>query len=173
MNEEEQSGEPPESDASLTKEDLEAIKLPKKEVNPQVDTLRALPEPVPDPKRQEEPHSPPSNTPISQPMSVRDWLAAMGWKANPFIFNINPSLIVGYSQQKNHISMWLEERHKFMLILGPTGSGKTTLLKWLESRINTDVLYIGKPPQTPEEFVMIFNEKFRRPWYAFWKNRLE
>jgi len=109
-------------------------------------------------------------------MSVLEWLKTMKWRTNPFIFNILPSLFVGYRNQTERITMALEERHKFLLILGPTGSGKTTLLKWLSSRLNKsnfDTLYIGKSPQRPEDFVEIFNNKYSKSWYAFWKRKIK
>ncbi|MCX6815350.1 MAG: ATPase, T2SS/T4P/T4SS family [Candidatus Aenigmarchaeota archaeon] len=116
---------------------------------------------------EEQKHEPAhSNT---RKMSVPDWLNAMKWSTNPFIFNIMPSLFVGYRSQTERIMMALEEKHKLMLILGPTGSGKTTLLKWLSLRLrNYDVLYIGKPPKMAEDFVEIFNSKYKKHWYAFW-----
>jgi type II secretory pathway predicted ATPase ExeA len=119
--------------------------------------------------------SQPVQTPVvsvAKPMSVLEWLAAMRWKTNPFIFNINPSLFVGYRAQTERLQMALDEKHKFTLILGPTGSGKTTLLRWLQTRIRSDTLYIGKPPHRAEEFVTILNEKYQKPWYAFWAKSL-
>ena len=49
----------------------------------------------------------------------------------------------------------LEEKHKIILLVGPTGSGKTTLLKWSSDRLpkGFDFIFIGKPPEKPEEFV--------------------
>lgn len=179
MDDEQKTEESSEDDSSLTKEDVSAILPPKNETNLQEPTPQPTDKPVSnlqEPKKPEEPAVTKPSVESTQPLSLKEWLSRVGWKTNPFIFNINPSLIVGYEQQKARITMSLEEKHKFLLILGPTGSGKTTLLKWLESKINKkegDVLYIGKPPQKPEEFVLIFNEKYRKPWYAFWKNRLE
>jgi type II secretory pathway predicted ATPase ExeA len=109
---------------------------------------------------------------IRRPVNVLEWLAAMKWRTNPFIFNINPSLFVGYKAQTERVMMSLDEHHKFVLIVGPTGSGKTTLLRWLQARLNSDVLYIGKPPEKADEFVVIFNEKYPKPWYAFWSKSL-
>lgn len=122
-------------------------------------------------EKREDRHERPTKT-----MGVLEWLYAMNWKMNPFVFNINPTLFVGYKSQTERIMNSLEERHKFLLILGPTGSGKTTLLRWLQGRLSLnkkfDILYIGKPPQHAEEFVTILNEKYPKPWYAFWSKQL-
>jgi general secretion pathway protein A len=128
--------------------------------------------------QESEPAAPSKSEPVQdvqqpRPMPVREWLNAMNWRTNPFIFTVNPALLVGYTQQTERILMMLEERHKLLLILGPTGSGKTTVLKWLESRLNdSDVLYVAKPPAQADDFVKILREKYRRPWYAFWKSDL-
>jgi type II secretory pathway predicted ATPase ExeA len=58
-----------------------------------------------------------------------------GWKENPFILKIDPSLFVGYEEQVRAALKHIENRHKVALITGNTGSGKTTFLKWLEKRI--------------------------------------
>lgn len=106
-------------------------------------------------------------TPQIMPKNVNQWLSTMGWMHNPFTFNIDPSLFVGYQNQLNSMINLIEERHKFGLVLGPTGSGKTTFLKKLASSVNCKIIYIGKPPQKPEEFVAILNESFKLPWYKF------
>lgn len=107
-----------------------------------------------------------------KPTGVLEWLHAMNWKTNPFIFNINPALFVGYRAQTERIMMALEEKHKFLLVLGSTGSGKTTLMRWLQGRLKSDVMYVGKPPQRADEFVTIFSEKYPKHWYAFWSRQL-
>ena len=107
-------------------------------------------------------------------MGILEWLSAMQWHTNPFIFNINPSLFVGYKSQTDRIMMAIQGNHKLMLVLGPTGSGKTSMMKWLMSRLkNYDTLYIGKPPSRADEFVQIFNNKYSRSWYVFWKKEIK
>ncbi len=100
-------------------------------------------------------------------LSPFDWFSARGWNNNPFTFSILPSLFVGYRQQAARTMLFLEEKHKFVLVSGPTGSGKTTLLKWIQANLPAkfDTLYLGKPPEKPEDFVHIFNEKFKPPWF--------
>ena len=41
------------------------------------------------------------------------------------------------------------------------------MLKWITEHISEkfDSIYIGKPPEKPDDFIGIFNEKFRLPWY--------
>ncbi len=103
-------------------------------------------------------------------LSPQEWFREIGWSNNPFVFSINPSLLVGYKEQLNKIDNAIKSRHKAVLILGPTGSGKTTLLKWLNKNIvnGTDSIYISKIPDAPEEFVYIFNEKYKSPWFLRW-----
>lgn len=96
----------------------------------------------------------------------QEWFQAKKWKENPFTFNIYPYLFVGYKEQANRVLLMLLEKHKFILLSGPTGSGKTTLLRWAENNLGNgyDALYIGKPPEKPEDFVLIFNEKYKSKW---------
>ncbi len=96
----------------------------------------------------------------------KEWFNKVGWQANPFTFSILPQLFVGYSDQTQRILRVLEEKHKVSLIIGPTGSGKTTMLKWVTANLPSDFdyIYIGKPPMKPEEFVDIFNVKYRSNW---------
>src|SRR3989338_6713722 len=93
----------------------------------------------------------------------KDWFKKVGWNSNPFTFNILPELFVGYTDQTQRILRILEEKHKVSLIIGPTGSGKTTILKWVSANLpqDFDYIYIGKQPVKPEEFVDIFNAKYR------------
>ncbi len=95
-------------------------------------------------------------------MEVKDWLSAMHWSINPFTFAIAPQLLVGYKEQIEIVMRAIEERHKLLLILGPTGSGKTTFQKWLISNLDRkyETVFIGKPPARAEQFVDIFNEKY-------------
>ena len=101
--------------------------------------------------------------PINDP---NEWFKALKWSENPFILNILPNLFVGYKDQSEDLVRLVKENHKLVSIVGPTGSGKTTILKWLSKNLNSgyDFLYIGKPPEKPEEFVDIFNEKYPRFW---------
>ena len=95
-------------------------------------------------------------------MEVKEWLSAMKWSSNPFTFAISPDLLVGYKEQIESAIRTIEERHKLLLILGPTGSGKTTFLKWLIVHLNGyDTIYVSKPPAKAEQFVDIFNEKYK------------
>src|SRR3989338_1000213 len=96
---------------------------------------------------------------------------AMKWSKNPFILNILPELFVGYKYQSTDLIRLIQEKHKVVLLVGPTGSGKTTLLEWLSESTDHgyDFLFIGKPPKRPEEFVDIFNEKYPR----FFRRRIK
>lgn len=107
------------------------------------------------------------STQLAGAMNINNWFSAMHWNGNPFIFNINPRLYVGYNQQKERILAALAEKHKIILIIGPTGSGKTTTLKWLSTALpkSYDTLYIGKPPLRADDFVHIFSGKYKIPWY--------
>ena len=163
---------PEDIDTSLTKEDkdLDEIKAEEEPVNEPAEEIKIQ---VKAPDSEQTVDMPVMPSVVRRKMTVLEWLNAMNWRSNPFIFNIVPSLFVGYKSQTERISMALEEKHKFMLILGPTGSGKTTLLKWLSFKLKKyDVLYIGKPPQKPEEFVEIISSKYRAPWYAFWSKKI-
>lgn len=99
-------------------------------------------------------------------MSPEQWFKRKNWAGNPFTFNIYPDIFVGYKEQASRIMLMLLEKHKFIQLSGPTGSGKTTLLKWVEEQLagSYDVIFIGKSPENPEDFVLIFNEKFRERW---------
>ena len=99
--------------------------------------------------------------------NIRAWLDTRGWSQNPFTFNINPSLFVGYRKQVETLTAMLEEGHKLCLIVGPTGSGKTSILKWVMKEVpKYDYLYLPKPPSKPEEFVAIFGEKYKISWFS-------
>ncbi|HIG96791.1 MAG TPA: AAA family ATPase [Candidatus Aenigmarchaeota archaeon] len=117
-----------------------------------------------EPQIDQEPQFKPSNDP-------NEWFKAIKWSKNPFILNILPELFVGYKYQSADLIRLIQERHKVILLVGPTGSGKTTLLEWLSESVdhNYDFLFIGKPPKKPEEFVDIFNEKYPR----FWRRRIK
>jgi type II secretory pathway predicted ATPase ExeA len=99
--------------------------------------------------------------------NVIDWFKRLGWSRSPFTFSIIPSLFVGYKEQLERANVLIKEGHKLFLIVGPTGSGKTSMLKWIGGHLSGkfDYIYIGKPPEKPEDFVLIFNDKFKNPWY--------
>ena len=101
---------------------------------------------------------------FKQSNDPNEWFKAMKWSKNPFILNILPELFVGYKYQSTDLIRLIQEKHKVVLLVGPTGSGKTTLLEWLSESTDHgyDFLFIGKPPKRPEEFVDIFNEKYPR-----------
>ncbi len=105
-----------------------------------------------------------------QKIDAKEWFRLRRWEGNPFTFSILPTILVGYDEQKQRILLNLEEKHKFILISGPTGSGKTTLLKWVQVCLSKDfdMLYISKPPKNPEQFIEIFGEKYRQPWFLRW-----
>ena len=101
---------------------------------------------------------------------IRRWFESQGWKGNPFVLNIIPSLFVGYEIQKHKLISCVEQKHKVCLVVGATGSGKTTALRWLAENFGKEhgfrAIFISKPPATPEEFIEIFNrELFNIPWY--------
>lgn len=100
-----------------------------------------------------------------------EWLRNRNWNANPFIFSIDSSILVGYEQQKTQLLTFLESGHKVALLVGPTGSGKTSLLKWLSDNAGGyKTVYVSKPPLKQEEFVHIINSSFPRRWLRFIPN---
>lgn len=109
---------------------------------------------------------------VHHPTEPEEWLKHYKWASNPFVLNIHPELFVGYKRQVNDLVRNIKEKHKVVLLLGATGSGKTTMLKWLSSSFNNgyEFIFIGKPPQKPEEFVDIFNEKYPRFFGRHLKN---
>ena len=126
---------------------------------PQPNQNQYLPQPVAQPA--------PQPKQIITPDDVEAWFARNGWTGDPFIFVIDPELLVGYVEQTNHLMRTIQEKHKLFLIVGPTGSGKTTMLKWVGKNLSNNFLpiFISKPPSTVDGFVEIFNQKFPKPWY--------
>lgn len=101
---------------------------------------------------------------------IRKWFDSQGWKGNPFVLNIIPSIFVGYEIQKHRLVSCVEQKHKVCFVVGATGSGKTTALRWLSENFGKErgfrSIFISKPPATPEDFVEILNrEIFSLPWY--------
>jgi type II secretory pathway predicted ATPase ExeA len=87
--------------------------------------------------------------------------AKYGWKEDPFTLKIDPKLFTGYEEQVKAALTHVENRHKIALVTGSTGAGKTHMLKWLENSLDKcAVLYVSKPPATPEGFIDIFTELF-------------
>lgn len=89
-----------------------------------------------------------------------DGIAKWGWRENPFVLKIDPSLFVGYEEQVKAALNHIKNGHKVALIVGNTGSGKTTFLKWLEKNYDESKLYVSKPPDDPEDFVRLFTDIF-------------
>ena len=80
-----------------------------------------------------------------------------GWSQNPFTFKILPELFIGYEDEMKSVERGIKKGSKVTLLLGPTGSGKTTLLKRLIMEgIDSEILYLPKPPKVPEDLVNIF-----------------
>lgn len=112
---------------------------------------------------------------IITPADAQVWFARRGWSENPFRFSIEPDLMVGYIEQINKLMRVIEEKHKLVALIGPTGSGKTTMLKWVASSLSSDfdTLFLSKPPDTTGEFIEIFNEKYKRPWFMPFKPHIK
>jgi type II secretory pathway predicted ATPase ExeA len=104
----------------------------------------------------------------TEKLSPPDWFTKKGWQENPFTMKISPDLFVGYKNESQSLVSAVQSGHKVILIVGPTGSGKTTLLRWAETTIPAETMLINKMPETIEDFVEIFNDKFRPPWFLRW-----
>jgi len=130
-------------------------------------------EPKKEPHKPEQPEKPVKSKKAGN--VVQDWLRKTGWKQNPFTFSILPDLFVGYKEQSRRILMAIEEKHKIILLYGPTGSGKTTLLKWITSNLSSkfDTIYIAKPPEHADEFVNIFNNKYKRGFLSSLRSNIK
>lgn len=93
----------------------------------------------------------------------KKWLEMFGWKRNPFTFDIKPLLFVGYDEQRNMLMNVIQQRHKIILISGPTGSGKTTLVKWTKTNLPDDFysIYVGKAPEEPHGLIDVMTNGFK------------
>jgi len=86
------------------------------------------------------------------------------WNSNPFVLKIDPKLFTGYEEQIKAALDHIDNGHKIAILTGVTGSGKTSMLKWIEFNTHEHVLYVSKPPVTPEVFVDIFTDLFHTSW---------
>lgn len=95
-------------------------------------------------------------------MNLIEWYGKLGWSQDPFTFEIIPSMLVGYRKELDRVRTAIQSKQKIVLLLGPTGSGKTTFLKWLTLNMpEYDFLFLGKPPEKPEEFIYLLNNKYK------------
>ncbi len=108
---------------------------------------------------------------VNLPDKIQRWFDYQNWHSNPFILSIIPSLLVGYEEQKNQLLAAVHERHKVVLVLGPTGSGKTNTLEWLMEEIGKDpkfvTIFLSKPPTDPKDFIDILTKPFVPKWLRF------
>lgn len=100
--------------------------------------------------------------------NIKNWFSEQGWTENPFIFSIKPNLFVGYKNQSEAILSYIAEKHKLVLLTGPTGSGKTTFLQWLTNNLNPshDRIFISKMPESTDYFMEIFDRYYRRSFFS-------
>ncbi len=89
------------------------------------------------------------------------------WRENPFSLKILPQLFVGYSEELNSLVKSAENNEKIVMLIGPTGAGKTTLLRKLIDTVDsgTVVLYVTKPPEKPEDFVLLFKSVLKPSFF--------
>jgi type II secretory pathway predicted ATPase ExeA len=96
-------------------------------------------------------------------MDYERQIRSFNWNANPFTFQITPSIFVGYTKELNDMVTGLQSGNKFSLLLGPTGSGKTTMLRFLEQKFrDKKIIYISKPPRDPRDWVTVFEQITKR-----------
>ncbi len=101
------------------------------------------------------------------PIDYKKWFDKFEWTRNPFVLSVDPKLLVGYEEQTSKLLEYMDEGRRIILLKGPTGSGKTTLMRWIEERVRKKykVIFLAKPPTTPDEFVEIFQSAFPTPWF--------
>lgn len=86
--------------------------------------------------------------------NYKNWLVRQGLERNPFTLDINPTLMVGYRPQISKLMKNIEQKHKLILLTGPTGSGKTSTISFLVSE-NRDFILLSKPPRDSENLINI------------------
>lgn len=84
---------------------------------------------------------------------VLNWAEELEWDGDPFqerIFHPEEDFIVGYSEQRKKLNLFILREQPFCIVTGNQGMGKTQLLSWLdyelsnyESRIKTKFLRAG------------------------------
>ncbi len=105
-----------------------------------------------------------------QEQDFSSFLSSIGLSSNPFIFSIDPELMVGYKKERRELMEYITQGHRLIMVSGPTGSGKTTLLNWAAQSLSsegTKVIFLPKPPRDDAEMVSFFRHAFRKPWYLF------
>ncbi|MFH1294475.1 MAG: AAA family ATPase, partial [Candidatus Aenigmatarchaeota archaeon] len=102
---------------------------------------------------------------LAEPMKL------FGWDSNPFTFQILPEIYVGYENERQLIVSSLAAGEKFFLVLGPTGSGKTTFLKNLAMQLDSNAIYIPKPPKHAEDWTHVLDRMIRPGLLSFFNKR--
>ncbi len=74
----------------------------------------------------------PKKTTASSGGITLNWIAALGWKANPFTIRTIPTYryFVGQEAARQAINLFFIRERRFGTIRGASGSGKTMLLQW-------------------------------------------
>ena len=98
------------------------------------------------------------------------FISGLGLSRNPFVFSIDPGLMVGYEKEREELLDYILQGHRVILISGPTGSGKTTMLNWAMQKLSSSgirTIFLPKPPRDDTEMVSFFRHSFRKPWFLF------